>query len=77
MADETADISRTDVAAQLRALANESDGDGDVDVEVDNKIVTFPPTAQLTYAIETSERDGSVRSDKETLDLTLRWEPDE
>ena len=77
MADETEDISRTDVADRLRALADEFDGDGDVDVEVDNKTVTFHPPAQLTYEIETSERDGSVRNDKETLDLALSWEPDE
>jgi amphi-Trp domain-containing protein len=77
MADETAEISRTDVAERLRTLADEFDGDGDVDVAVDNKTVTLHPPAQFTYEIETSERDGSVRSDKETLDLALRWEPDE
>jgi amphi-Trp domain-containing protein len=75
MAEETADISRTDVAEKLRMLADEFAGDGDI--EVDNKTVTFHPPAQLTYALETSERDGLVRSDKETLDLALSWEPDE
>lgn len=77
MAEETTDISRSDVAERLQTLATEFDGDGDVDVEVENKTVTFHPPTQLTYEIETSERDGSVRSDKETLDLSLSWEPDE
>jgi amphi-Trp domain-containing protein len=45
MADETADISRTDVADRLRTLADEFDGDGDVDIEVGNKTVTFHPSA--------------------------------
>ena len=60
-----------------RYRSNPASRRSDVDVAVDNKTVTFHPPAQLTYEIETSELDGSVRSDKGTLDLALSWEPDE
>jgi amphi-Trp domain-containing protein len=80
MADETTDhaeMSRTDVAERLRTLADEFDGEDAIDVQVGNKTITLAPSPQVTYEIETSERDSTVRSAKQRVTLNVTWEPDE
>jgi amphi-Trp domain-containing protein len=79
MADETAnqaEIGRTEVAERLRTLAAEFDGEDAIDVQVGNKTITLAPSPQVTYEIETSERDPTVRSAKQRVTLDVTWEPD-
>lgn len=71
-------MSRTDVATQLRRLADELDAANDengIEVPVGNKRVRLSPPEEIAYEIGVREGSSVLRGNRETVTLTLDWRP--
>lgn len=69
-------MSREDVAAYLRRVADQFDsGEDEIGVEVGNKTVSLRPQEQVNVDVEVVERSSKLRGDRETLDIELDWKP--
>lgn len=83
MAEKTLDeqrLSRSDVAEQLRTLADELDDEdgegGEISVPVGNKRVRLSPPETIGYEIGVREGSSVLRGDRETVTVKLDWRPE-
>ena len=79
MADRTNSsrtVTRAELAAYLRQVADEFEGGGDdVGIDVGNKRVTLHPPEEISCEVEVVERSSVLRGSKETVDIELSWKP--
>ncbi|ELY87621.1 hypothetical protein C483_17018 [Natrialba hulunbeirensis JCM 10989] len=68
------DVSRSEAADLLEAIAAEVDGTGTADIQVGNKLLTLSPDDRLEYGIEVEERSPMLGGEREEITLTLGWE---
>lgn len=69
-------LQRPEVAAYLRALAEEFEREGEqISVEVGNKAVTLDPPQEVDLDVEVVERSSMLRGNRETIDLEFSWKP--
>jgi amphi-Trp domain-containing protein len=70
-------LSRSEVAEQLRAIADEfDDEEGEVSIPVGNKRVRLSPPADVAYEIGVREGSSILRGDRETVNIKLDWKPE-
>ncbi|ELY95249.1 hypothetical protein C482_16428 [Natrialba chahannaoensis JCM 10990] len=68
------DVSRSEAADLLEAIAAEFDGTGTADIRVGNKLLTLSPDDRLEYGIEVEERSPMLGGEREEVTITLGWE---
>lgn len=76
MVDNTVEeesLSREEVAARLRELADSIEGEGDADVRVGNKQISLHPASEIGYEIGVRERSSILRGGRESVTVTLDW----
>ncbi|MFC5969875.1 amphi-Trp domain-containing protein [Halomarina salina] len=71
--DETT-LSREAAAERLEHLAGEL-REGSGNFRVGNKTVELSPAEELSYEISVEERKSLLRSNRETVTVTLNWKP--
>lgn len=80
MADRTSaesTMSREDLAAYLRDLADELDGEGESNVPVGNKTVTLHPSHEVDCDVTVEERSPMIGGESETVTVEMSWSPEE
>jgi amphi-Trp domain-containing protein len=66
--------SRTEVAAELRRLADQLDGDGAVTLEVGTRRVSVDPVEPITFKLEgESDWNTGDTEAKQSIELELVW----
>ncbi|OIB57057.1 amphi-Trp domain-containing protein [Natrialba sp. SSL1] len=68
------DVSRSEAADLLEAIAAELDGPDTADIRVGNKLLTLSPDDRLEYGIEVEERSPMLGGEREEVTITLGWE---
>lgn len=66
-------LDRAAVADSLRALADEFETEDRVSVRVGNKAVRLHPPAEVDYEVSVRETSSILRSDRETITVTIDW----
>lgn len=66
--------SRTEVASELRRLADQLDADGEVTLELGTRRVTFDPVEPITLKLEgESDWTSGDTEAKQSIELELVW----
>lgn len=69
-------MQRTELAAYLRAMADEFDRDSnEIAVQVGNKSVSLRPPETVGVDVEVVERSMMLRGDHESVKIELEWKP--
>lgn len=79
MAEKTLDeseLSRDDVAQELRGLADAIEGEGEADIRVGNKTITTRPPSSIGYELGIRESSSILRGDRETVTVKMGWKPE-
>lgn len=70
------EMTRAEMAAFLRSIADELDSDEDVvSVSIGNKAVRLSPSDSIESEATVTERSRRLRKDTEQLALTFKWNP--
>lgn len=76
MTSHTEELSRSETASMLRAIADELDSDsGVVSMPVGNKDVKLSPSDQVGTEVRVTERSRRLRKDVESVVIELEWNP--
>ncbi|XVH31508.1 amphi-Trp domain-containing protein [Haloferacaceae archaeon DSL9] len=78
MADKTSDereLSRSEIAAELRALADEFDREGEIRVRAGNKTIQLSPRESAKYRIDIRESSSLLRGSRESVAVEMSWKP--
>lgn len=73
---EEDELSRDEVAEQLRALADEFEGEGPANVKTGNKIITVTPPSAVAYEVGVRESSSILRGNRETITIKMDWRPE-
>lgn len=70
------EMSRSETASMLRAIADELDsGSGVVSLPVGNKEVKLSPSDQIGTEVRVTERSRRLRKDVESVVIEFEWSP--
>lgn len=73
---EESELSRDDVAQELRKLADAIEGEGEADIAVGNKTITTRPPSSIGYELGIRESSSILRGDRETVTVKMGWKPE-
>ncbi len=76
MADKTVhtrELTRSDIAAELRTLADEFENSEQVNVSVGNKIVELLPPETVDFEMRVEEKGSIIGGKKERITITMGW----
>lgn len=76
MTSHAEEMSRSEAASMLRAIADELDsGSGVVSLQVGNKEVKLSPSDQVGTEVRVTERSRRLRKDVESVVVEFEWNP--
>lgn len=66
-----------DLGTHLRELGDTLSNKGEATLKVQGEDLKLHPASKIDYKIEGATRDGTLRGDKESIEISMSWDPDD